>query len=89
MGNFFIRKEGSIGTFDFQVLSEEHPLRDVRWFGFGDFLTNANGLKVAYFLSSSYNEELLPTDEEELIRFYLSKLEEFGVKKRCVRKKKN
>ena len=30
MGNFFIRKEGTIGTFDFQVLSEEHPIRDVR-----------------------------------------------------------
>lgn len=34
---------------------------------------------VAYFLSSSYDPDLLQDDEEDLIKFYLSKLEEFGV----------
>lgn len=32
MGNFYIKKDGSIGTFDFQVLCEENPLRDVCYF---------------------------------------------------------
>ena len=32
MGNFFIESDGTIGTFDLQVKSEEHPLRDVAYF---------------------------------------------------------
>jgi hypothetical protein len=62
MGNFYIKPDGSIGTFDFQVLCEEHPMRD-----------------VAYFLASSYDGDLLEKEEKDLIRFYLSKLVEFGV----------
>jgi len=36
---------------------------------------------VAYFLSSSYDGQLLEEDEGELIQFYLNKLAEFGVPK--------
>ena len=32
MGNWFIRKDKSIGTFDFQVFSREHCMRDVTYF---------------------------------------------------------
>jgi len=32
MGNFFIEKDNTIGTFDFQVKAEEHPMRDVTYF---------------------------------------------------------
>ena len=34
---------------------------------------------VAYFLSSSYDPDLLEQDEQRLIRFYLKKLVDFGV----------
>jgi hypothetical protein len=61
-GNFYIKKDGSIGTFDFQVVSEENCIRD-----------------VTYFLTSSYDPDLLEKDEKQLIQFYLDKLEEFGV----------
>jgi len=64
MGNFYIEKDGTIGAIDFQVLSEENPLRD-----------------VAYFLSSSYDPDLLENHEQDLIRFYLAKLVELGVPK--------
>jgi len=63
MGNWFIKPDGSIGAFDFQVLCEEHPMRD-----------------VAYFMSSSVDPDILEANEEALIRFYLSKLRELGVK---------
>ena len=32
MGNFFIASDGAVGTFDFQVKAEEHPMRDVTYF---------------------------------------------------------
>jgi hypothetical protein len=32
MGNFYIEKDGTIGMVDFQVLSEENPIRDVTYF---------------------------------------------------------
>jgi len=32
MGNFFIEPDQTIGTFDLQVKSEEHPMRDVAYF---------------------------------------------------------
>jgi len=64
IGNWFIKKDGTIGAYDFQVLSEDNPMRD-----------------VTYFLSCSYDADLLEKDEESLIRFYLSKLVEFGVPK--------
>ena len=62
IGNFWIRNGSEIGMIDFQVLSQENPLRD-----------------VAYFLSSSYDPDLLAQDEQELIHFYLNQLKEFGV----------
>ena len=63
MGNFYIKKDKTIGTFDFQVLTECHPMRD-----------------VSYFLASSYDPDELPKVERKLIRFYLDKLKEFGVR---------
>lgn len=62
MGNFYIRKDGVVGAFDFQVNSEEHPMRD-----------------VTYFLGCSYPEENLARDEKDLIRFYLTQLQQNGV----------
>mmetsp|Transcript_17558 Transcript_17558/g.21274 ORF Transcript_17558/g.21274 Transcript_17558/m.21274 type:complete len:407 (+) Transcript_17558:141-1361(+) len=32
IGNFYITKEGEVGTFDFQCKAEEHPMRDVTYF---------------------------------------------------------
>ena len=63
MGNFYIEKDGTIGAIDFQVLSEENPIRD-----------------VTYFLSSSYDADLLAKDEKKLLAFYLSELKANGVK---------
>lgn len=63
MGNFYIERNGEIGTVDFQVLSEENPMRD-----------------VAYFLSSSFDPDLLQVHEGEMIQFYLDELKRLGVK---------
>ena len=32
MGNFYIARDGQVGTFDFQCKAEEHPMRDVAYF---------------------------------------------------------
>jgi hypothetical protein len=32
LGNFFIQKDGAVGTFDFQCKAEEHCMRDVTYF---------------------------------------------------------
>lgn len=73
MGNFFIEPDQTIGTFDLQVKSEEHPMRDVAYFLACSYpeedLPKHEKMLIKYYIarlkaSGAVPEAELPTFEE-------------------------